>query len=88
MLNDVKRKIRRLVRKRRGASIPEGPQPGGPGRADEAEDVSPSEGYAVPVTKKERRHDGWSEIRPRRPGEDTDLGAPDITDPGKDLRES
>ncbi len=89
MLDEMKRRIRRLVMKRRsGARIPEEPQPGGPGRADEAEKVSPPDDYAVPITKKEKLHDGWSEIRPRRPGEDTDMSrgpVPDITDPGRDL---
>lgn len=98
MLENVKRRIRRLVRKRDGdrrgqsdARIPEPPQPGGPERPDEADHVKPPKNeFAVPVTNKERRHDGWSEIRPRRPGEDTDMGRdllPDITDPGRDLDE-
>ena len=98
MLEKVKRRIRRIVRKKDGggrdpdARIPEKPQPGGPERPHEVSSVRPSEGndFAVPVTNKERRHDGWSEIRPRRPGEDTDMGRdmiPDITDPGKDLDE-
>jgi hypothetical protein len=87
MIDHMKKRIRRLVKKR-GARIPEDSQPGGPGRADEADEVSPPGGYAVPVTKKEKVHDGWTEIRPRRPGEDTDMGpVPDITDPGRDLRE-
>lgn len=88
MFRRLKREIRRFAEKR-GARIPEGPQPGGPERPDEAGDVSPPGGYAVPVTKKEKRHDGWAEIRPRRPGEDTDMGQgrPDITDPGRDLEE-
>lgn len=101
MLDEVKRKFRRLVRdtikhqpKRRGdhdVRIPEDAQPGGPGRADEAEKVTPprrEEGFGVPVTDKEKLHDGYSDIRPRRPGEDTDMGrdiVPDITMPGRDL---
>lgn len=94
MLERVKRGIRRFVKKvarEADARIPEGPQPGGPERPDEADRVRPpADDYAVPVTTKERRHDGWSEIRPRRPGEDTDMGRdmlPDITDPGRDIDE-
>ncbi len=99
MLDEVKRKLRRLVRgkpppKKRydDARIPEGPQPGGPERPDEAPEVRPpaegEEGYAVPVSRKEKLHDGYTGIRPRRPGEDTDMGrdlVPDITMPGRDL---
>lgn len=106
MLDEVKRKFRRLVRdaaKHRPGKkhredhevrIPEESQPGGPGRADEAEKVTPprrvkSNGDGDLVSDKERRHDGYADIRPRRPGEDTDMGrdlVPDITMPGRDLR--
>ena len=92
MLGEVKRKIRRWKwsreDKRSGPRIPERSQPGGPGRAGEKDAVSPPKDYAVPTSPKEKQHDGWGEIRPRRPGEDTDLAlprAPDITMPGKDL---
>lgn len=95
MMEKVKRKIRRLVaridaraaRRTQPARAPEPPRPSGPERAAEP---GPDDEYAVPVTNKERRHDGWSEIRPRRPGEDTDMGrdmVPDITDPGRDIDE-
>lgn len=110
MLDEVKRTFRRLVRKAakhkpghredHEVRIPEESQPGGPGRADEAEKVSPphqaapergdtSNGDDELVSAKEKRHDGYADIRPRRPGEDTDMGrdiVPDITMPGRDLR--
>lgn len=81
MLDRVKREIERLrrlrVRKKRAVRIPEGSQSGGPEHAERAPDVTPT-----------NRHDGWSEIRPRRPGEDTSVGLRpvDITSPGKELR--
>ncbi len=96
MLERFKRTIRRMVVKKdeskerdRGARAPENPPPGPP-RPDEARPGGDeaSGDFAVPVTRKERRHDGWGPIRPRRPGEDTDIGRdmiPDITDPGPDL---
>lgn len=81
MLDRVKREIERLrrlrLRKKRPARIPEGPRPGGPEQPENAPDVTPP-----------NRHDGWTEIRPRRPGEDTSVGLRpvDITSPGKELR--
>lgn len=89
MLGKMKRRIRRWVGGERGdrrdtVRIPEGPQPGGPERPDEAADVRPQRGVDP-----EKTHDGWSEIRRRRPGEDTDMGhdvRPDVTYPGRDLR--
>ena len=49
--------------------------------------VTPPEADAVPTPARQKRHDGWGEIRARRPGEDTDLSLrpADITMPGKDL---
>lgn len=107
MLDEIKRKLRRIMRpkpppkKRREVRIPEEPQPGGPERAQEAQSVRPPEGepaapektqkeesYAVPVNPKKELHDGYADIRPRRPGEETDMGrdiVPDITIPGRDL---
>jgi hypothetical protein len=70
-----------------GPRISERSQPGDRERPEEAEDVTPP--VAVPVTPKEKGHDGLAPIRLRRPGEDTDIGRdmrPDITDPGPDLR--
>lgn len=96
MLKEMKRRFRRWVAgegRRGGARIPEGPQPGGPERPDEAADVRPPENPKRDEDEKretkEKMHDGWSEIRPRRPGEDTDMGRdmmPDVTYPGRDLR--
>jgi hypothetical protein len=92
MMGDVRRRIRcwmgrgRSGTGRRGegdARIPEEPQPGGPERPEEAYRVRP------PPPEGERTHDGWSAIRPRQPGEDTDMGrdvVPDVTYPGRDLR--
>jgi hypothetical protein len=100
MLDEVKRKLRSLMKKPRrdrhhhDARIPEGAQPGGPERPDEAHEVAPPReetgaGSAeADQGAKELRHDGWTGIRPRKPGEDTDMGrdiVPDITMPGRDL---
>ena len=57
---------KRKDKSRRGARIPEQTQPGGPSTI-----VEPPGGFAVPVTEKEKQHDGWSEIRPRDPRETT-----------------
>ena len=71
-------RLKRWWTKGRGARIPEGPQPV----------ITPPPDKVPPVPAREKRHDGWGEIRPRRPGEDTDLGLrpADITMPGKDLK--
>lgn len=63
-----------------------GRQPRVPERAPEPVSA-PAEQNAVPIPQREKRHDGWGEIRVRRPGEDTDLSLrpADITMPGKDL---
>lgn len=94
MMDELRRRIRRLLEKKagsppseQGAAVPEPCAPGAPDAGSPR--IEPADDYAVPVSSKERRHDGWSEIRPRRPGEDTDMGRdliPDITDPG-DLAE-
>ncbi len=92
MMDRLRRSIRRLVDKKAGsprgereARAPEAASEPGAAACEEPHGAGPPDDYAVPVTCKERRHDGWSEIRPRRPGEDTDMGRdmiPDITDPG------
>lgn len=96
MMDELRRRIRRLLEKKAGsppsepgAAVAAEPCEPGAGAGSGSPRVGPADDYAVPVSSKERRHDGWSEIRPRRPGEDTDMGRdliPDITDPG-DLAE-
>jgi hypothetical protein len=92
MLDEMKRRLRRLVRKppkkkrHSDVRIPEGPQPGGPERPNEA--ITPPKKAATDSGLEKERHDGYSDIRPRRPGENTHMGRdiiPDITMPGRDL---
>jgi hypothetical protein len=94
MLDELKRRLRRLVRRtppkkkrRSDVRIPEGPQPGGPERPHEA--ITPPKKTGQSGVVEKERHDGYSGIRPRRPGEDTNMGRdiiPDITMPGRDLK--
>jgi hypothetical protein len=92
MLGNMRRRIRRWIdrngdeqgEQEADVRIPEPPQPGGPERPGDAAQVRPPR-----TPDREKTHDGWSEIRRRAPGEDTDMGRdmlPDVTYPGRDLR--
>jgi hypothetical protein len=89
MWSAMKKRVQRWIEDRRNEEEATERVSGVVPRAAPAPEEPALAEFAVPVPPKEKRHDGWAEIRRRNPGEDTDvlgMKPPDITDVGRSLR--